>query len=37
MAQNNLDAKTLENWLWEAACKINGLKLLKNLQILGNI
>jgi len=29
MAQNNLDTKTLENWLWEAACKINGLKLPK--------
>jgi len=24
MAQNNLDTKTLENWLWEAACKIRG-------------
>jgi len=22
--QNNLDTKTLESWLWEAACKIRG-------------
>ncbi|PNS01843.1 hypothetical protein X928_01985 [Petrotoga miotherma DSM 10691] len=37
MAQNNLDTKTLENWLWEAACKINGLKLPKKLQMLESI
>jgi len=24
MSQNNLDTKTLESWLWEAACKIRG-------------
>ena len=24
MPKNNLDIKTLENWLWEAACKIRG-------------
>ncbi len=24
MADNKLDIKTLENWLWEAACKIRG-------------
>lgn len=24
MATNNLDISTLENWLWEAACKIRG-------------
>ena len=24
MAKNGLDVKTLENWLWEAACKIRG-------------
>ncbi len=22
--QNNLDTKTIESWLWEAACKIRG-------------
>ena len=24
MPKNNLDIKTLENWLWEAACKLRG-------------
>jgi len=24
MANNRLDVTTLENWLWEAACKIRG-------------
>lgn len=24
MTKNVLDVKTLENWLWEAACKIRG-------------
>jgi len=24
MAKDNLDISTLENWLWEAACKIRG-------------
>ncbi|KUK14799.1 MAG: N-6 DNA methylase [Petrotoga mobilis] len=37
MAQNNLDTKVLEIWLWEAACKIRGSEDAKNLQIVGNI
>ena len=24
MVKNGLDVKTLENWLWEAVCKIRG-------------
>ncbi|WP_216086501.1 type I restriction-modification system subunit M N-terminal domain-containing protein [Calditerrivibrio nitroreducens] len=24
MRNKNLDIKTLENWLWEAACRIRG-------------
>jgi type I restriction enzyme M protein len=24
MAEHTLDLPTLENWLWEAACKIRG-------------
>ena len=24
MASSNLDVKTLESWLWDAACKIRG-------------